>query len=290
MDSLYYSNSFEQNLPFIMFVFIYFGFQIFSQIYYAKINTGIPSTRNYMQNFIAALVLIVIVIYYAKPRFIINMYSGIFFFVTIAFVLMFCYAKKGMDDMSEKDKRMKKDSGMKGIAILVIFLFGSLALGYIIMSLNRYQSRSDIFMVMGVALLIVGLIVAFNLLKNDVNDQNNLVLALYLYPILFLTKGLNESRMLNYGYLIIFTTVIALWGFFGVEWFTGKKEYEGVNEKVCKAYLGISDDDMISPIGKQTQTKINSRNINFIFVAIGLIFISFIVALVFVFIMLNKRS
>jgi len=288
MDTFNLNVNFENNLPFILFIFVYFGFQIFSQIWGKFINTGIPGTRNYIQNFISALVLIVLVIYFAKPKLLINKYSTIFFIVTFIFVFIFCYAKKGIDDMSEKDKQMKKDVGMKGITVIMMFLFGGLGLAYFIIAMRQAGTRSDYFKIFGSGILIVSLIGSFYGFKSDRDDQNNLVPALYLYPLLFLTKGMSESRFMSYSYLILYTTVIALWGFFGVEWFTGKKEYDGINEQVCKAYLGLSDDDMASPIGKLTQTRINTKNINFIFIVVALIFVSFIIALIFVFMIVQK--
>jgi len=272
-------------MPIIFFIFVYFGFQIFSQIWNTSI--GIPSTRNYIQNFISALVLIGLVIYFADPQIITNQYSLFFFIITFVLVLLYSYAKKGLDDMSEKDKALGKDNMLKVITILMIFAFGTLAFMYFIFYVRRFEFGEfwKPFLAGG---LVIGLMIAFYFLKHKKDDKDNIVLALYLYPFLFLTKGLADSRFLSYAYIVLYTAVIALWGFFGVEWFTGKKDYEGVSEKVCKAYLGISDDDLSTPIGQQGQTKINTRNINFIYIAIGLIFCSFVLAVIFMYISFQK--
>ena len=52
--------------------------------------------------------------------------------------------------------------------------------------------------------------------------------------------------------------------------------------------IGISDEQLASPIDAPTATKLNSRNINFLYTAIGLIFVTFVIALVFIFISFQK--
>jgi len=284
-----FNSEINKNLPFILFIFLYFGFQIFSQIW-IKFVSPIPSTRNYIQNFIAALVLIALVIYYGNPKMEVDKYWTVFLIGTFLFVFLYCYAKKGLDDMSERDKKTGKDSGMKVITILVIFLYGSLGIVYLIFYMRKLNNRTDFFKIMGSTVLIAGLIGFFYGFKPNKDDQDNIVLALYLFPLLFLTKNLENSKFLSYTYIILYATVISLWGFFGVEWFVGKKDYQYVNEQVCKDYLGISDDQLASPLNGETQLKINTRNINYIYILVGLIFITFIVALVFVFLSVQKMA
>jgi len=283
MDTM--NQTITRNKPFLLFVFIYFGFQLFAQIW--NKHLGAPSSRNSIQNFVSALVLIALVIYFGNPQLSDSKYVYIFIGITYITILLYSYAKKGLEEMSEKDKKLGKDSSLKVLTIIIIFIYGTLAIIY----LGTYMSRmgtafgmGEPLKIFGVGVLLIGLTIAFYKLKNNKDDQDNLALALYLYPFLFLTRGLTESRFMSYIYAVFFTTVVALWGFFGVEWFTGKKDYEGVNEKVCKAYLGISDDAVITPISQDTQTKINTRNINFIYVAVGLIFVTFMLAAIFMYV------
>ncbi len=279
----------KKNTPFLLFIGVYLGFQIFAQIWGTFINTGIPANKNYIQNFVAALVLIFLVIYYGNPQIDLkNPYNIIFFVATFIFVFLYCYAKKSMDDMSEKEKLQGKNRSIKVLTMVIIFLYAGLAFTYLTFYLKREDSGWVRGKILGTTVIIAALITGFYFFKNNKDEQNNVVLSLYLYPLLFLTSGLEESRFLQYSYTILYTTVIALWGFFGVEWFTGKKEYEGINTQTCKAYLGISDDQLTSPLTPQTQTAINTRNINFIYIAMGLIFTTFVVALIFVFVTVQK--
>lgn len=97
---------FSKNLTIMLFIFIYFGFQFFSQIWNKSIS-GIPGTKNYMQNFISSIVLIGLVIYYANPQFDVNKYWTFFLVFTFIIIFIYCYSKKGLDEMSEKDKKLR---------------------------------------------------------------------------------------------------------------------------------------------------------------------------------------
>ena len=52
----------------LLYFLLYFGFQIFAQIWGKYLNTGIPISKNYLQNFINTLVLIGLVIYFGNPQ------------------------------------------------------------------------------------------------------------------------------------------------------------------------------------------------------------------------------
>lgn len=276
--------------PFLIFMFIYFGMQIGSQIWGKYVDKGgIPAYNNYIQNFVSAIVLIGLVIYFARPTFLLNRYSSVFFILTFVFALIYAFLKKGLDDMNEKDKKLGRGTLMKSLTVMMLFLYGGIAFAYFVVYMKRADSKSFLFKHLGVSVLLIALITSFYVFKVNKYDQDNITISLFLYPILFLTRGIEDSKFLSYTYIIIYTTVVALWGFFGVEWFTGKK-YDEVNNKTCKAYLGISDEQLSTPYGPQTQTKINTTNINFIFLAMGMIFLTFIVALIFVFITIQKMS
>lgn len=178
---------------------------------------------------------------------------------------------------------------MKVLTLIILFIYGGLALFYLIfyLKINGIYEKGPIVLLTGV--LIASLIAAFYGFKNKQDDQNNIVLSLYLYPLLFLTQ-FSGSSFLSYSYIIIFTTVIALWGFFGVEWFVGPNNSDVINTKTCKAYLGISDDQLLTPNTMETETKMNTRNISFMFIALGLIFVVFVMALIFTYLTVQKIS
>ena len=137
------------------------------------------------------------------------------------------------------------------------------------------------------------LCVGFNTLgffKNKIDTENQLPLSLFIYPVLFLTTGLAKSKVLTYIYVILFTSLASLWGFFGIEWFVKKKkEFEDtINNDMCKAYLGISDGDLSLKPKETSQTEINKRNIQYIYIAVSLIFIIFVLAMLFTYVSMNS--
>ena len=79
-------DSTPQKILFI-FLLLYFGFQIFAQIWGKYLETGIPISKNYLQNFVNTLVLIGLVIYFAKPNIPINRW--ITSIVILTYVFMF---------------------------------------------------------------------------------------------------------------------------------------------------------------------------------------------------------
>lgn len=281
-------DTFNKNIPFILFVGVYFGFQIFSQIY--NYNLSIPASRNSIQNFIAALVLYGLVIYYGNPKLNITKYSVICFIVSFVVVFVYSAAKRGLDEMSEKDKRLGADSKMKGLILMSLWVYGILAIVYLFNYIRKAENSYEMGKIVATSILIILLVIGFYKFKGSPDDENNIALGLYLFPLLFLTKGLQDGGFMSYIYLILYTSVAALWGFFGVEWFTGKKDYEGLSTKTCKAFLGISDSQLSSQLSEETESKVNSRNINFIYMAVGLIFVSFIIALIFFFISFQRLS
>ena len=129
----------------------------------------------------------------------------------------------------------------------------------------------------------------FYFFRNREQTRLNFPLSLFLYPFLFLTAGVGTYTGTTYLYVFIFTTVVALWGFFGIEWFTGlKKEFEGtINRGMCKAYLGLSDEDT-SGTPVETQTQVNKKNINMVYIAISIIFVVFVLAILVGFVAINK--
>lgn len=272
----------NRNLPILIFVFVYFGFQIFFQIWNYSFHT--PSNKNNLQNFISALVLFGLVIYYANPQFTINFTSSIIITISFVIVFIFCYAKKGLDDMSEKDKKLGLDIRVKGLTLLMTSIYGIMALVFVGLYLSRTESLLKAGEIVGIGILLIFLYIFFYKFKVNPDEDNNLPLGLYIYPLLFLTQGLNQGGIMYYIYLILFTSVSALWGFFGVEWFTGKKDDVPMNYKNCKSYLGLSDNELANQLGQGMQTKVNTRNINFIYMAVTLILVSFLLAVIFMYI------
>jgi hypothetical protein len=66
-----------------------------------------------------------------------------------------------------------------------------------------------------------------------------------------------------------------MWGFFGVEWFVGPTiDYQNnLDTKQCRAVLGMGDGSIITP-NIETDTKKITRNINYLFIALSLIFLA----------------
>jgi hypothetical protein len=279
------SNS--QKIVFI-FLILYFGFQIFAQIWGKYLETGIPISKNYLQNFVNTLVLIGILIYFANPNIPINKWITLVIIITYVFMLMYCYAKKGLDEQNEKDTKKNVNTNKKGLQIIIIIIYSiliSVYLSYYIYKINRVERLN---LLIGGILLSV-LYFTFYIFKNSTDTENQFPLSLFIYPILFLTTGLANSNLLTYIYAILFTSVASLWGFFGIEWFVKKKkEFENtINRDMCKAYLGISDDDLSMKPKDITQTELNKKNIQYIYIAICLIFVVFILAMFFTYISIN---
>jgi hypothetical protein len=281
------SNS--QKIVFI-FLILYFGFQIFAQIWGKYLESGIPISKNYLQNFVNTLVLIGILLYFANPNIPINRWITLVVIVTYIFMFMYCYAKKGLDEQSERDSKMNVNINKKGLQIIIIIIYSVLItiyMAYYIYGINRSER---INLLIGAILLSV-LYFTFYIFKNSTDTENQFPLSLFIYPVLFLTSGIANSKVLTYIYAILFTSVASLWGFFGIEWFVKKKkEFENtINRDMCKAYLGISDDDLSMKPKDISQTELNKKNIQYIYVAICLIFIVFVFAMFFTYISMNEK-
>jgi len=272
-----------------LFFFVYFGFQIFSQMWGKYLQTGIPVAKNYMQNFVNALVLIGLVFYFANPQIPISSMTGIIVVITFIFVFMYSYAKKAIDEQSKKDEQSNKNNGKRSLTIGIIVLYSVVALVYVLIYMTIINRDERLMLLLG-GVILVALYFSFYFFKNREQTENKFPLSLFLYPLLFLTVGVGQNSALTGLYSVLFTTVVALWGFFGVEWFVGvKKEYEGtINKGMCKAYLGLSDDDTSNDAPVLTQTQINKRNINYIYIAISMVFVIFILALLFTFVSVKK--
>jgi hypothetical protein len=281
----------ESNPQKVIFIFLilYFGFQIFAQIWGKYLETGIPISRNYMQNFVNTLVLIGIMIYFAAPNIPINRWTTVIVVITYVFMFMYCYAKKGLDDQSVRDSKKDTSGNKKGLQIAIIVIYSviiGIYLAYYLYGTNRTE-RVGVFI--GVALLAC-LYFTFYFFKNSTDTENQFPLSLFIYPVLFLTTGVGKSPMLTYIYVVLFTSVASLWGFFGIEWFVKKKKEfdDTINRDMCKAYLGISDQDSSLKTKELTQTEINKRNIQYMYIAISLIFIIFVLAMLFTYVSMNS--
>ena len=281
----------ESNPQKIIFIFLllYFGFQIFAQIWGKYLETGIPISRNYMQNFVNTLVLIGILIYFAAPNIPINRWTTVIVVITYVFMFMYCYAKKGIDDQSARDAKKDVSGSKKSLQIAIIVIYAILIatyLSYYLYGTNRTE-RVGVFI--GVALLAC-LYFTFYFFKNSTDTENQFPLSLFIYPVLFLTTGVGKSPMLTYIYVVLFTSLASLWGFFGIEWFVKKKKEfdDTINRDMCKAYLGISDQDSSLKTKELTQTEINKRNIQYMYIAISLIFIIFVLAMLFTYVSMNS--
>jgi len=269
----------ESNPQKVIFIFLllYFGFQIFAQIWGKYLETGIPISKNYLQNFVNTLVLIGILIYFAAPNIPINRWTTVIVVVTYVFMFMYCYAKK---DVSGTKKSLQ-------IAIIIIYsILIGLYLSYYLYGTNRTER---IGVLIGVILLAI-LYFTFYFFKNSTDTENQIPLSLYIYPVLFLTTGVGKNLTLTYTYVILFTSVASLWGFFGIEWFVKKKKEfdDTINRDMCKAYLGISDEDVSMTQKELSQTEINKRNIQYMYIAISLIFIIFVLAMLFTYVSMNS--
>ncbi len=281
----------ESNPQKIIFIFLilYFGFQIFAQIWGKYLETGIPISRNYLQNFVNTLVLIGIMIYFAAPNIPINRWTTVIVVVTYVFMFMYCYAKKGLDDQSVRDSKKDVSGTKKSLQIAIIIIYSiliGLYLSYYLYGTNRTER---IGVLVGAILLAI-LYFTFYFFKNSTDTENQIPLSLYIYPVLFLTTGVGKNKTLTYTYVILFTSVASLWGFFGIEWFVKKKKEfdDTINRDMCKAYLGISDEDVSMTQKELSQTEINKRNIQYMYIAISLIFIIFVLAMLFTYVSMNS--
>jgi hypothetical protein len=275
----------------ILFIFLilYFGFQIFAQIWGKYLETGIPISKNYLQNFVNTLVLIGLVIYFANPNIPINRWITLIVILTYVFMFLYCYAKKGLDDQSERDSQKNVNNSKKSLQITVIIIYSILIFIYIAYYIYGVNRSERINVLIGAVLLSI-LYFTFYIFKNKTDTENQIPLSLFIYPVLFLTTGLGNNKVLKYIYAILFTSVASLWGFFGIEWFVKKKkEFEDtINRSMCKAYLGISDDDLSMKPKDISQTETNKVNIQYIYIAISLIFIIFVLAILFTYISMNS--
>jgi hypothetical protein len=281
-------DSSPQKIIFI-FLLLYFGFQIFAQIWGKYLETGIPISKNYLQNFVNTLVLIGLLIYFAKPNIPINRWITLIVIVTYVFMFMYCYVKKGLDDQSQRDSQKNVNNSKKTLQIIIIIIYSLLILTYYVIYIININLTEKIWVFIG-SVLIAVLYFAFYFFKNKIDTESQLPLSLFIYPVLFLTTGLAKSKVLTYIYVILFTSLASLWGFFGIEWFVKKKkEFEDtINNDMCKAYLGISDGDLSLKPKETSQTEINKRNIQYIYIAVSLIFIIFVLAMLFTYVSMNS--
>jgi hypothetical protein len=281
----------ESNPQKVIFIFLilYFGFQIFAQIWGKYLETGIPISRNYLQNFVNTLVLIGILIYFAAPKIPINRWITLVVIITYVFMFLYCYAKKGLDDQSARDAKKDVSGSKKSLQIAIIVIYAALIavyLSYYLYGTNRTE-RIGVFV--GVVLL-ASLYFTFYIFKNNTDTENQFPLSLFIYPVLFLTTGVGKNQILTYIYVVLFTSLASLWGFFGIEWFVKKKKEfdDTINREMCKAYLGISDEDESIKPNELSQSEINKRNIQYMYIAISLIFIIFVLAMLFTYVSMNS--
>ena len=272
-----------------IFLLLYFGFQIFAQIWGKYLDTGIPISRNYLQNFVNTLVLIGILIYFASPNIPINRWVTLVVIITYVFMFLYCYAKKGLDDQSVRDTKKDVSGSKNSLRIAVIIIYSILIAVYMAFYLQGTNRNERIGVFVGIVLL-AGLYFTFYFFKNSTDTENQFPLSLFIYPVLFLTTGLGKNPTLTYIYVVLFTSLASLWGFFGIEWFVKKKKEfdDTINRDMCKAYLGISDQDTLLKPNELSQAELNKRNIQYIYIAISLIFIIFVLAMLFTYVSMNS--
>lgn len=269
----------------LLFFFIYFAFQIFAQIWGTYIdNGGIPSGNNYTQNFTTALVLIGLVGYFCEPA--INMNSWYSYFILImTFVLVFvyCYSKRVLDTQTQNDKANGKNNAQVWLICIMIAIYSAIILGYFI-TYFYYSNMEERKMVLWSIPILAILYFSFYFFKTNNTYENKFVIPFFLYPVLFLSNNLEKSSILSNGYIIMFVSVVSMWGFFGVEWFVGPTiDYQSnLDTNQCRATLGMGDSSMITP-NTDTDTKKNTRNINYLYIAISLIFMAIIISVLIAF-------
>lgn len=269
----------------LLFFFIYFAFQIFAQIWGTYIDKGgIPSGNNYTQNFTTALVLIGLVGYFCHPE--INMNNWFSYFVLImTFVLVFiyCYSKRVLDTQTQNDKANGKNKAQVWLICVMVAIYSAIILGYFITYFSYSDGEERKTVLWSIPILAI-LYFSFYFFKTNNTYENKFVIPFFLYPVLFLSNNLEKSSILSNGYIIMFVSVVSMWGFFGVEWFVGPTiDYQNnLDTKQCRATLGISDGSMITP-NTDTDTKKNTRNINYLYIAISLIFMAIIISVLITF-------
>lgn len=264
----------------LLFFFIYFAFQIFAQIWGIYIDKGgIPSAKNYTQNFITALVLIGLIGYFCEPA--VNMNNWFSYFVlvmTFILVFVYCYSKRVLDMQTQNDKANGKNRTQVWLICIMVAIYSAIMLGYFITYFQYIESEERKTILWSIPILAI-LYFSFYFFKSDSSYENKFVIPLFLYPVLFLSNNLDKSSILSNGYIILFVSVVSMWGFFGVEWFVGPTiDYQSnLDTKQCRAVLGIGDSSMITP-DIDTDTKKNTRNINYLYIAISLIFMAVIIS------------
>jgi Ca2+/Na+ antiporter len=269
----------------LLFFFIYFAFQIFAQIWGTYIdNGGIPSGNNYTQNFTTALVLIGLVGYFCEPA--INMnnwYSYFVLIMTFVLVFVYCYSKRVLDTQTQNDKANGKNNAQVWLICIMIAIYSAIILGYFI-TYFYYSNMEERKMVLWSIPILAILYFSFYFFKTNNTYENKFVIPFFLYPVLFLSNNLEKSSILSNGYIIMFVSVVSMWGFFGVEWFVGPTiDYQSnLDTNQCRATLGMGDNSMITP-NTDTDTKKNTRNINYLYIAISLIFMAIIISVLIAF-------
>ena len=68
------------------------------------------------------LVLIGLLIYFAKPNIPINRWITLIVIVTYVFMFMYCYVKKGLDDQSQRDAQKNVNNSKKTLQIVIIII------------------------------------------------------------------------------------------------------------------------------------------------------------------------
>jgi Ca2+/Na+ antiporter len=269
----------------LLFFFIYFAFQIFAQIWGTYIDKGgIPSGNNYTQNFTTALVLIGLVGYFCNPEINMNNWSSYFVLImTFVLVFIYCYSKRVLDTQTQNDKANGKNNTQVWLICVMVAIYSAIILGYFItyFSYSNMEERKTVLW--SIPILAI-LYFSFYFFKTNNTYENKFVIPFFLYPVLFLSNNLEKSSILSNGYIIMFVSVVSMWGFFGVEWFVGPTiDYQNnLDTNQCRATLGISDDSMITP-DTDTDTKKNTRNINYLYIAISLIFMTIIISVLITF-------
>ena len=204
-------------------------------------------------------------------------------------MFLYCYAKKGLDEQSLRDAKKDVNENKKTLRIIIVIIYSLLIGVYITIYMLGVNQSERIGVFIGVVLLSI-LYFTFYFFKNSTDTENQFPLSLFIYPVLFLTTGLNKNITMTYLYIILFTSLASLWGFFGIEWFVKKKKEfdDTINRDMCKAYLGISDEDLSINPKDVSQTEVNKNNIQYIYIAVSLIFIVFVLAMLFTYISMNR--
>jgi len=269
----------------LLFFFIYFAFQIFAQIWGTYIDKGgIPSGNNYTQNFTTALVLIGLVGYFCNPEINMNNWSSYFVLImTFVLVFVYCYSKRVLDTQTQNDKANGKNKAQVWLICIMVAIYSAIILGYFITYFSYSNGEERKTVLWSIPILAI-LYFSFYFFKTNNTYENKFVIPFFLYPVLFLSNNLEKSSILSNGYIIMFVSVVSMWGFFGVEWFVGPTiDYQNnLDTKQCRATLGISDGSMITP-DTDTDTKKNTRNINYLYIAISLIFMAIIISVLITF-------